>query len=57
MTEVITTNTPPDYFDVFNTNLFTGNQSRELNWLEKSDRNPHPENLFQPKESDENCSL
>ena len=57
MTEVIIQNTPPDYFDVFNTNLFKRNQSRELNWLEKSDRNPHPENLFQPKEPDENCSL
>ncbi len=57
MTEVIIQNTPPDYFDVFNTNLFKRNQSRELNWLEKSDRNPYPENLFQPKEPDENCSL
>ena len=38
MTEVIIQNTPNNYFDVLNSDLFTGNRPRELNWLEQSER-------------------
>ena len=31
-------NTPDDYWDVFNTDTFTGQTGRPLNWLEKTDR-------------------
>ena len=39
MTQVIIQNTPEDYFDVLNTDSFSLKRERELNWLERSDRN------------------
>ena len=38
MTEVIIQNEPEDYYDVFSSSLFNGKLKRELNWLEKSER-------------------
>ena len=38
MTEIILKDIPDNYFDVFTSDYFKGNQERELNWLEKSDR-------------------
>ena len=38
MTEVIIQNTPEDYFDVFNTDLFTFNRRERLNWFGIPDR-------------------
>ncbi len=39
MTQIIINNTPEDYFDVLNTDNFSLKRERELNWLERSDRN------------------
>ena len=38
MTEIIINNTSNDYFDVFQTDLFTRPSTRPLNWLESGDR-------------------
>ena len=38
MTQIIINNTSNDYFDVFQTDLFTRPSTRPLNWLESGDR-------------------
>ena len=38
MTQIIINNTSNDYFDVFQTDLFTGSTGRKMNWLELDDR-------------------
>ena len=38
MTQIILKDIPDNYFDVFSSDYFNGSQERELNWLEKSDR-------------------
>ena len=38
MTDIIINNTSNDYFDVFQTDLFTGSTGRKMNWLELDDR-------------------
>ena len=38
MTQIIINNTSNDYFDVFQTDLFTRPTTRPLNWLESGDR-------------------
>ena len=38
MTQIIINNTSNDYFDVFQTDLFTRPNGRPLNWLENGDR-------------------
>ena len=38
MSPVTIINTPDDYWDVFNTDTFTGQTGRPLNWLERSYR-------------------
>ena len=38
MTDIIINNTSNDYFDVFQTDLFTRPSTRPLNWLEMEKR-------------------
>ena len=38
MTNIIITNEPDDYYNVFQTDLFTRPTTRPLNWLESGDR-------------------
>ena len=38
MTDIIINNTSNDYFDVFQTDLFTGSTGGKMNWLELDDR-------------------
>ena len=51
MTEIILKDIPDNYFDVLTTNFFIGNQERELNWLEKSDRQKKRDSKVQPTEN------
>ena len=51
MTEIILKDIPDNYFDVLTTNFFIGNQERELNWLEKSDRQKRIDPKVQPTEN------
>ena len=38
MTQIILKDIPDNYFDVFSSDYFNGSQERELNWLEKNDK-------------------
>ena len=38
MTNIIITNEPDDYWDVFSSGLFTRPNGRPLNWLENGDK-------------------
>ena len=38
MTQIILKDIPDNYYQVFSSDYFNGSQERELNWLEKSDR-------------------
>ena len=51
MTEIILKNIPDNYFDVFSSDYFNGSQERELNWLEKSDRQKKRDSKVQPTEN------
>ena len=51
MTEIILKDIPDNYFDVLTTNFFIGNQERELNWLEKSDRQKKRDSKVPPTEN------
>ena len=51
MTEIILKDIPDNYFDVLTTNFFIGNQERELNWLEKSDRQKRIDSKVHPTEN------
>ena len=51
MTEIILKDIPDNYFDVLTTNFFIGNPERELNWLEKSDRQKKRDPKVHPTEN------
>jgi len=51
MTEIILKDIPDNYFDVFSSEYFNGNQDRSLNWLEKSDRQKKRDPKVQPTEN------
>ena len=51
MTEIILKDIPDNYFDVFSSDFFIGNQERELNWLEKSDRQKERDSKVHPTEN------
>ena len=51
MTEIILKNIPDNYYDVFSSSYFNGNQDRSLNWLEKSDRQKKRDSKVQPTEN------
>ena len=51
MTEIILKDIPDNYFDVFSSDFFIGNQERELNWLEKSDRQKRIDSKVHPTEN------
>jgi len=51
MTEIILKDIPDNYFDVFTSDYFKGNQERELNWLEKSDKQKKRDPKVHPTEN------
>ena len=51
MTEIILKDIPDNYYDVFSSSFFNDNQERELNWLEKSDRQKERDSKVQPTEN------
>ena len=51
MTEIILKDIPDNYFDVFSSEYFNGNQDRSLNWLEKSDRQKKRDPKVKPTEN------
>ena len=51
MTQIILKDIPDNYFDVLTTDYFIGSQERELNWLEKSDRQKKRDPKVQPTEN------
>ena len=53
MTQIIINNTSNDYFDVFQTDLFTGSTGRKLNWLESEERRLGKQQEDEEKETDD----
>ena len=51
MTQIILKDIPDNYFDVFSSDYFNNHQGRELNWLEKSDRQKKRDSKVQPTEN------
>lgn len=52
MENIVISTISNNYFDVFNTDIFTGKRENKQNWLEME--NQYKENLFQVKQKESN---